>query len=558
MRTTTFTLAAALGAAIASCSTGYDDTEDSVPDDGAREEVGRESAALSAHPKKGKGKKPKPSWKRGRDVWFEATFGGEKFFSLILPGPPFNLPLGFDELLTSDRNTRFATWGVLNDPDCTPGDVTTGFLDKCDDPESSGVIGIRKFPNPSPTGPTYLFGVSCASCHAGLDPANPPADPNHPEWSNIHPTVGNQFLQIGKIFRAHLSTHDPRYHVFASWAPGTVDTTAIENDRIVNPGMITPIWDVPRRPFFLQHADGMPIEVHRSGQGGEDSVGCEMAALRVYFNIGSCAAECVLPRLASGPGGTQTPIDLDQCRADCPDFVKAEKAVPDLCAFLDRQRPPKLVDAPGGWCLVDWSVVKKGKKVFDKTCASCHSGRVLSNDEVLPIATFDPANGEPPGAIGTHRCRALTTNWMAGRIWEAFSSDEYKARPTGGPGFYRVMPLEAAWATAPFFHHNRLGPYNGDPSVAGRVAMYEAAMHELLYPSSRNFAASIQRTTDTVILPAGTVLPAGTPVNAYANLDPADPTKSLCPDLVENGGHYFGAALSDADKHALIEYLKTR
>lgn len=148
---------------------------------------------------------------------------------------------------------------------------------------------------------------------------------------------------------------------------------------------------------------------------------------------------------------------------------------------------------------------------------------------------------------------------MAGRIWDAFSSDEYKARPTGGPGFYRVMPLEAAWATAPFFHNNRLGPYNGDPSVAGRVATYEAAMHELLYPGSRNFAASVQRTTDTVVLPgSSTVLPAGTPVNAYANVDPADPSKNLCPDLVENGGHYFGVALSDADKNALIEYLKTR
>ncbi len=559
MRMTRLTMAAALGVAIASCSTGYDDNENPLRDDDAVDDVARTSEALSAPSSKWGKKKPKPAWKRGRDIWFEATFGGEKFFSLIVAGPPFNLPLGFDEVLTSDRNTRFTTWGVLNDPDCKQGDATTGFLDKCDDPEASGVIGIRKFPNRLPTGPKYVFGITCASCHAGFDPANPPANPNHPKWSNIHPTVGNQFLRIGKIFGAHLSTQDPRYQVFASWAPGTVDTTAIENDHIVNPGMITPIWDLPERPFFKQHDAGLRIKVHRSGQGGEDSVGCEKAALRVYFNIGSCAAECVLPHLANGPGGSQTPIDLDQCRHDCADFVAAEKAVPDLCEFLQRPRPPRLSDAPGGSWLVDWSVVKKGKKVFDKTCASCHSAEVLSNDEVLPASGFDPSKGEPPGAIGTHRCRALTTNWTAGHIWAAFSSDEYKARPTGGPGFYRVMLLEAAWATAPFFHNNRLGPYNGDPSVAGRVAMYEASMHELLYPSSRDFAASIQRTTDTVILPgSSTPLPAGTPVNAFANLDPADPTKNLCPELVENGGHYFGASLPDADKHALIEYLKTR
>jgi hypothetical protein len=30
-----------------------------------------------------------------------------------------------------------------------------------------------------------------------------------------------------------------------------------------------------------------------------------------------------------------------------------------------------------------------------------------------------------------------------------------------------------------------------------------------------------------------------------------------CPDFVVNRGHYFGNGLSDADKRALIEFLKT-
>ena len=32
---------------------------------------------------------------------------------------------------------------------------------------------------------------------------------------------------------------------------------------------------------------------------------------------------------------------------------------------------------------------------------------------------------------------------------------------------------------------------------------------------------------------------------------------SKCPDYVVNRGHYFGAQLSDADKNALIAFLKT-
>ena len=32
---------------------------------------------------------------------------------------------------------------------------------------------------------------------------------------------------------------------------------------------------------------------------------------------------------------------------------------------------------------------------------------------------------------------------------------------------------------------------------------------------------------------------------------------SKCPDFIVNKGHYFGTNLSDDDKYALIEFLKT-
>jgi len=34
--------------------------------------------------------------------------------------------------------------------------------------------------------------------------------------------------------------------------------------------------------------------------------------------------------------------------------------------------------------------------------------------------------------------------------------------------------------------------------------------------------------------------------------------ENLCLDLIENQGHYFGAALPAEDKVALMEYLKTK
>jgi mono/diheme cytochrome c family protein len=496
-----------------------------------------------------------PALKHGRDVWFNETFGGEKFFSAIVSQPPFNLPIALDLALTSPRATRFNDWGLLNDPDCTQGDASTGFLDRCADPESAGVIGVRKKIVVTPTGPKLMIGVSCASCHAGLDPANPPANPNAPAWENIHPTVGNQYINIARIFSAHLPAYDPRYQVFNSWAPGTVDTTAIESDHINNPGIITQFFQVPDRPFFDLHDEGTPIHVHRGGQGGEDDAGCEKAALRVYFNIGMCAAECMVGHLANGPGGSQTEIDDAECTAKCPDYVRAKSEVGGMCAFMASTKTPRLADAPGGDVAVDTSALDRGKQVFNAACAACHSNgqpgshNVLSNDLVAPWPV-----------VGTNRCRSLTTNWKEGQIWGQFSSDEYKQRPGGGPGFYRNVPLLGVWATAPFFHNNRLGGYNGDPSVAGRLAAYEDAMDQLLNPSHRNIPGSIIRTTSVVYVPDGmggvTPLPPGVPVNAIASKGYCD--NPLLGDYFENQGHYFGATLSASDKYALKEFLKTK
>jgi hypothetical protein len=211
------------------------------------------------------------SEQHGHDVWFKSTFGGEKFFSLILPAAPFNLSVGFDAVLASDRNTRFESFGVINDPDCVQGDASTGGLDKCADdanmftsPQgaSAGLVGVRKFANPSytPTNgqPPILVGVTCAACHAGLDAQHPAADPNHPSWAQINATTGNQYIAIGKLFGAHLSTHDPRFQVFHTWAPGTVDTTAIESDGINNPGIITQFFNLNKRPYFNVTEGGAP------------------------------------------------------------------------------------------------------------------------------------------------------------------------------------------------------------------------------------------------------------------------------------------------------------
>ncbi len=184
-----------------------------------------------------------------------------------------------------------------------------------------------------------------------------------------------------------------------------------------------------------------------------------------------------------------------------------------------------------------------------------------------------------------------------------------------GPGYYRTPSLVSLWSSAPFLHNNALGKFTGDPSVAGRMEAFNDAAEKLLWPEKRLNKASIWRTQNECFLHLrkeyvpkllqvlagddGYVkfgpIPKGTPVNLIANLQPdlgqigalklklggallkihalnlppdaaaAELLKAVpellaaneCPDFIEDKGHYFGTDLPDADKRALIEYLKT-
>jgi hypothetical protein len=113
-------------------------------------------------------------------------------------------------------------------------------------------------------------------------------------------------------------------------------------------------------------------------------------------------------------------------------------------------------------------------------------------------------------------------------------------------------------------------------------------MDKLLWPERRPGLASIKRTTAAskfYYAEGGSVCIAkGTPIQLIANVDLVTPetfrkdtalTRFFCsltsgghlndlflpldnsPDFVEDRGHTFGSKLSDSDKKALIEYMKT-
>lgn len=217
----------------------------------------------------------------------------------------------------------------------------------------------------------------------------------------------------------------------------------------------------------------------------------------------------------------------------------------------------------------------------------------------------------PVSEVGTNMGRALATNAKQGHVWEEFSSQTYKELPPagmvrglynpvrpskpinfqppgGGAGYYRVPTLAGIWATAPFFHNNALGLYNADPSVEGRMAAFNDAIEKLLWPEKRLGARSVMLTSEDTELPLESgyrlKIRQATPVKLIANINAPELQllrndtffsrfigwligrgrlyntllrRNLAPDFVEDRGHTFASALSDEDKRALIEYIKT-
>src|SRR5690606_23486925 len=204
----------------------------------------------------------------------------------------------------------------------------------------------------------------------------------------------------------------------------------------------------------------------------------------------------------------------------------------NIAKFFAQLKPWHLANAPGGDAHLtqEAEVLRRGKLAFANECATCHSSKrppegldeiawfeeAILRDDFAEGNFFADERRHPITKIKTNAGRALATNAMKGHIWDAFSSDEYKALkspgsiqvynpytdqdesfrvPDGGPGYYRTPSLIALWTSAPFFHNNALGRYTGDPSVEGRMVAFNDAVEKLLWPEKRLGRDSIWRTS---------------------------------------------------------------
>ena len=322
---------------------------------------------------------------------------------------------------------------------------------------------------------------------------------------------------------------------------------------------------------------------------GSDSVGALGALNRVYLNIGLFSEEWLLHFNPVVGGKPISPIPIAAAEKNSAYWRATEAGTPlTALFFLKATDPDHLADAPGGaaYLAPDAAQVDRGKTVFAETCARCHSSKQPKPAEGLdPNGCAGPDyltcfrrywawtktesyKGQmraivqapdflkdnylstelriPVTLLRTNACSPLATNALAGNIWNDFSSQSYKSLPSvgeitvadpftgqfkryrmpgGGRGYTRPPSLVSVWSTAPFLLNNSLGPFSEDPSVAGRMQVFDASIHQLLWPETREqdsvlgpaVHGVIDRTTarSQVTIPAGYLPDALRPLQSW-------------------------------------------
>jgi hypothetical protein len=218
-------------------------------------------------------------------------------------------------------------------------------------------------------------------------------------------------------------------------------------------------------------------------------------------------------------------------------FRKAEPDFADIRAFILSLEAPKY-PLP-----INEKLAATGKELFESTCSRCHG--TYGKDWTYPNKVI------PIDEIGTDRRRydgiPATAGDLYNRSWFArekpgLFSDGYQGNTTAG---YQAPPLDGIWATAPYFHNGSAPTvYHVLNSKARPKVFTRSYKTDLDAYDSKHLGWKITE------LPAAPDVKKMAPIEARKIYDTTQPGRA-------NTGHTFGDRLTDDERFAIIEYLKT-
>jgi len=197
--------------------------------------------------------------------------------------------------------------------------------------------------------------------------------------------------------------------------------------------------------------------------------------------------------------------------------------MPDVLAYIYSLQPPKYPKA------IDASLAAKGRIIFEQNCSDCHGpygekssypNLLIPESIVQTDSLLNKSNYSNPQFV----------DWF-NKSW--FTTGDHPAQliPFNG---YIAPPLDGIWVSAPYFHN-------------GSVPTLEAVLNSKLRPQywSRDFDHP-QYNYDSP----------GWKYKAEEKPGNTSVYNTTLPGY-GNYGHYFGDRLTDEEKKAVIEYLKT-
>lgn len=218
----------------------------------------------------------------------------------------------------------------------------------------------------------------------------------------------------------------------------------------------------------------------------------------------------------------------------CTDNVEEARAIdsyaPDIRAYLASIEPPKYPFA------IDRALAARGRKAFESNCSSCHG--TYGENETYPNLVIAAE------AIGTDPLLArAATDGKEERFlrWAQRSFYGENARLAPAPGYY-APPLDAVWASAPYLHNGSVPTLEGLLDSAKRPKYWLRSFDSSDY-NPRTLGWNYRE------LPHG----------KEAENDPKRRSRIYDTTLpgYSNQGHTIGDALTEEERAAILEYLKT-
>jgi len=208
-------------------------------------------------------------------------------------------------------------------------------------------------------------------------------------------------------------------------------------------------------------------------------------------------------------------------------FRQWEAEFRDVYAFITSVQPPRYPFA------IDRALAERGRTAFARVCAQCHG-------TYGPGGSY-PERRVPIDEVGTDRVRldALTPEHRAayGQSWFAeFGKKENINEPQG----YVAPPLDGIWASGPYFHNGSVPTLWDVLHPAQRPVVWHrtggAFDHERIGPAVERLTEIPSQVTE------------GWQRREYFD------TRAFGKSAA---GHDFAEALSDDERRAVLEYLKT-